>query len=98
MGGWAGGESVGGSVGGSVVGRSLTPLTPFVHSFFHYPGLFLASHKGAAPKDPSCRRVSLKHGSHSSQFHVMPRFRAQVHLYTIVDQYHVPRSYEHQRE
>ena len=40
-------------------------------------GLFLASHKSAAPTDPSCRRVSLKHGSHSAQFHVMPRFRAQ---------------------
>ena len=40
-------------------------------------GLFLACHKGSAPQDSDCRRVSLKHGSAASSFWVQPRFKAQ---------------------
>ena len=40
-------------------------------------GSFLACHKGAAPKDPDTRRISLKHGSPAGQFRFMPRFKAQ---------------------
>ena len=40
-------------------------------------GLFLACHKGSAPRDSDCRRVSLKGGSNASQFFVQPHFKAQ---------------------
>ena len=40
-------------------------------------GLFLACHKGSAPRDSDCRKVSLKGGSFAAQFTVQPRFKAQ---------------------
>ena len=41
-------------------------------------GKFLACHKGAAPIDRECRRVSLKHGSLAAHFRLLPRYRAQT--------------------